>query len=131
MVYERTSTENHLATLSVTIGIGMCCALLAVLFTKLTGMFFYIRKRFNSSFIYRHQATYVMIVTGLTAVVTFPRTFGEYMSLQPFPTMTALLRSCKDSSELSDSASSDDFGRWGSIIGLSIMLVCRVKNNIK
>ena len=108
----------------------MCCALLAVLFTKLTGLFFYIRKRFNSSFVYRHQAIYVMIISGLTAIVTFPRTFGEYMSLQPFPTMTALLRSCndyKDSSELSGSASGDGFGRWGSIVGLSIMLVCRVK----
>lgn len=130
--YKSPSNENHLITLSVTIILGICCAFLAVLFTKLTTTFFYLRKRFTHSFLYRHQATYVILVAGLTAVVTFPRLFGEYMSLQPFPTMTELLQSDKvpTDSELSDSGYVDtSFGRLGPIVGLSIMLVCRV--NIK
>lgn len=114
--------------MGLSILIGMLCAGLSIAFTNLTAFFFKVRKRFINFIIYRHQILYVLIVTILTMLVTFPGMFGEYMSLPSYSTIAKLFTYDTGGSDSSSSdSSSQDWGRWGIIPSLTVMFICRVK----
>lgn len=61
-------------------------------------------------------------------LVTYPGTFGEYMSLPSYSTIAKLFTYVPDNgADENDSATpAQDWGRWGIIPSLSVMLICRV-----
>ena len=149
ITFKKPKDEEHLTTLYSAVILGILCSFLAVLFTKLTAGFFYLKKRFGKFIIYRRQILYVysyylfiylfllnvvhiilfysLIVTLVTSITTFPDLFGDYMSHLPFETLKELLGISLTDSDSSESESeSGSWGRWGIIPSLLIMLVLRV-----
>ena len=117
--------------MGLSIVIGILCAALSIAFTNLTAFFFKVRKRFINFIIYRHQILYVLIVTILTMLVTYPGTFGEHMSLPSYSTIAKLFTYVPDNEadENGSGVAPQDWGRWGIIPSLTIMFICRVSIN--
>lgn len=59
ITFQNPKNEEQLTTLIVSISLSVACAFLAVLFTKLTILFFYLKKRYSGIIIYKYQILYV------------------------------------------------------------------------
>ena len=116
--FEASNWVTELSTLGMATVLAVLCGLLAVAFTQLTALLYYIKKRYHSTWYFRYPSIHVAVVVVVTALVVYPRLFGSFMAQPLFGTLRSLLENNAEDGSF-------DWGRYNPLVSIAVMLVVR------